>query len=208
MKKMQYVLVAILALLAGVGGGLALGQRGDEQAVDSAVSEEEGGKAAPPSLLNEKSLYSGEKNVTTQHVVRANRFELEDENGNIRAVLGMNPSGEPRLALADDSGRILVALSLELDFKFTKDKIPALRFFDRDGKVRSEINLNRMGDPVIILRNQRGGAIASLTGIDKTGTEFLMMDRWAAPGLYRPLIGMGETYLSSMKPGKHAPAWD
>ena len=193
MKKMQYGLAAVLILLVGLGGGLALGQLGgDQTAKDAAGSaaneEEEGGKPAePPSFLNEKTLYSKEKNVPTQHVVRANRFELADENGNIRAVMGMNPYGEPRIALADESGRILIALSLELDYKFTQDKIPTLRFFDRNGKVRSELNLNRMGDPVFMLKNQRGGVIASLTGIDKTGTEFLLMDEMGRPRIMQTI---------------------
>jgi hypothetical protein len=188
MGRVRYGLVALLILLAGLGGGLALGQLGGDEADSSAADEEEGGKPVEaPSLLTEKTLYSGAKNVATQHVVRANRFELADQHGNIRAVLGMNPNGEPRLALADESGRILVALSLELDFKFTKDKIPTLRFFDRNGKVRNELNLNRMGDPVIILRNQRGGTVASLTGIDKTGTEFLMMDEAGRPRIIQTI---------------------
>jgi len=184
-KKVRYGLVAVLVLLVAFGGGLALGQRGgDEQAnVESnSAAEEEGGKPAiPPKIEDARTLYAGEKNVTTQHVVKANRFELADEKGNIRAVLGLTPDGEPRLALADESGRILVALSLELDYKFTKDKIPTLRFFDRDGKVRSEVNLNRHGDPVMMLRNERGGTIASLTGTDKTGTEWMLMDEKGRP---------------------------
>src|SRR5262245_7216791 len=110
MKGVRNGLVVMLALVAGLGGGLALGQRDEtanKDAAGSAVEEEEGGKPAqPPSLLTEKTLYSGEKNVPTQHVVRANRFELADERGNIRAVLGMNQFGEPRLALADEEGRI------------------------------------------------------------------------------------------------------
>jgi hypothetical protein len=183
MKKVRYGLAAVLILLAGLGGGLALGQRGGDEksSTDSTAEEEETKPALPPTIQDARTYYAREKNVTTQHVVRANRFELADEKGNIRAVLGLNPDGEPRLALADESGRILVTLSLELDYKYTKDKIPALRFLDRAGKVRSEINLNRAGDPVIMLRNQRGGAIASLTGLDKTGTEWMLMDEKGRP---------------------------
>ena len=75
----------------------------------------------------------------------------------------------------------MATLGLELDYKFTKNKIPTLRFLDRDGKVRSEIDVDRIGNPVIILRNQRGGTIASLTGTDKTGTELLLMDEKGLP---------------------------
>jgi hypothetical protein len=185
MKGEKYGLMVLFALLAGLVIGLLLGQHGSNGTANAeqaaSVSEDEGTPAIPPNINNEKTLYSEEKNVTTQHVVRANRFELADDKGLIRAVLGLNQEGEPRLALADESGRILVALSLELDYKFTKDKIPALRFFDRAGKARNEMNINRMGDPVLILRNQRGGTIAMLTGTDKTGTEWVLMDPQGRP---------------------------
>ena len=104
MKMKQYGLVAVLALLAGLGGGLPLGQHGgDEMATmgnegtDSTKEEASDQlKPLPPPSLKEKTFYSDEKNVPTQHVVRANRFELEDDKGNIRAVLGLSPDGEPR----------------------------------------------------------------------------------------------------------------
>ena len=110
MKSAPFGLVAVLALLAGLGGGLALGQRGGDEItnMETADSAEkaEGKPAAPPTIMDERTLYAGEKNVTSQHVVRAGRFELADGKGNIRAVFGLNPDGEPRLALADESGQI------------------------------------------------------------------------------------------------------
>jgi hypothetical protein len=185
MKGVQYGLVAALALIAGLGGGLALGQHeGDaitKMETTDSPEKGEGKPLAPPSILDGRTLYADEKNVTTQHVVRAGRFELADQKGNTRAVLGLNPEGEPRLAMADESGQILATLGLELDYKFNKSKLPTLRFLDRGGKVRSEINLTRTGDPVIILRNERGGVIASLTGTDKNGTELILMDEKGLP---------------------------
>src|SRR6478672_3949978 len=115
MKRARYGLGALLVLLIGLGVGLALGQLEGNEQTSTEQTESEEGKAIPPSIQNEKTFYAREQNVTTQHVVRANRFELADQKGNIRAVLGLNPDNEPRLALADESGRILITLSLELD---------------------------------------------------------------------------------------------
>lgn len=43
-------------------------------------------------------------------VVRARRFELVDEKGNVRAVLGVDDDGTAGLALADANGRLLAEL--------------------------------------------------------------------------------------------------
>jgi hypothetical protein len=206
MKRVQYGLVAVLALIAGLGGGLALGQHeGDaitKMETTDSPEKVEGKPLAPPSILDGRTQYADEKNVTTQHVVRAGRFELADQKGNIRAVLGLNPDGEPRLALANESGQILATIGLELDYKFTKDKIPTVRFLDRGGKVRSEMSLNRAGDPLIILRNERGGTIVSLTGTDKTGTEFLLMDENGVPRMVQNINRNGSNLSFFDEAGK------
>jgi hypothetical protein len=197
-KKLGYGLVVVLSLLAGIGGGLALGQRGDDETTntEAAGSAEKGGDTrnlAPPFLNDERTLYADEKNVKSQHVVRAGRFELADKKGNVRAVLGLDPDGEPRLALADESGQILATVGLEMDYNAPKNKLPRVRFLDRTGRPRTEIGLNRMGDPVILLKNPRGGTVFSLTGTDKTGTELLLMDEMGRPRIIQNINRNGTT---------------
>ena len=206
MKMMkQYGLVAVLVLFAGLGGGLALGQRGGDETGNTGVGttkEESSDEGKPPPSLKEKTYYSDEKDVTTQHVVRAKRFELEDDKGNIRAVLGLSADGEPRIALAAPNGQIIVGLSLEIDHKYTQDKLPTLRLYDMAGKIRSEISVNRVGEPVIILRNQRGGTMASLSGSDKTGTEWMLMDESGRPRIVQNINRNGTTLSFFDEAGK------
>ena len=140
MKKKPYGIVVVLALLMGFGGGMVLGQEEDGGNGD-ADSE----RAAPPSILDTRKL---------EKVVQANKFELVNDKGQVRAVLGLNSEGEPRLALADASGQIQVALSLETNQRASEEKYPMLRFYDKAGRVRNEIGLDRAGNPMIVLRHK------------------------------------------------------
>ena len=192
MKKTQYGLVAVLALLVGLGGGMVLGH--DEPGSKSGGETDlKPGKPLPlPSILDDNRP---EEIVATQEVVRANKFELMDKQGKIRAVLGLSPEGEPRLALADPAGQMLAALSLEIDPKYTVEKIPTLRFFDRAGKIRNEIGLNRYGDPTMVLYHKEGKTLASLNGTSKIGTEWILADENGRPRVVLN-INRGGTHLS------------
>jgi hypothetical protein len=191
MKKTQYGLVAVLAMLVGLGGGIVLGH--DEPgSKGSGGTDSKQEKVLPPSILDGNRL---EEDVTTQNVIRANKFELVDKKGKIRAVLGLSPEGEPRLALADPAGQILAALSIEIDPKYPDEKFPKMRFFDKAGKVRNEIGLNRYGDPTMVLYHEGGRTLASLTGDHKIGTEWILGDEDGRPRVVLNINQAG-THLS------------
>ena len=192
MKKTRYGLVAVLAMLVGLGGGIVLGHDEPGSKVGGGTVSNKEIPLAPPSILDANM---SEENVATQEVVRANKFELMDKQGKIRAVLGMSPDGEPRLALADSDGQILAALSVEIDPKYAKEKFPKLRFFDRTGKVRNEIGLNRYGDPTMVLYHEEGKLLASLNGTRKIGTELILGDENGRPRLVLNVNQAG-THLS------------
>jgi hypothetical protein len=63
------------------------------------------------------------------------------------------------------------------------DGVPTLRLFDKAGKKRMDINLTRDGNPVILLNNERGGHVASLSGLPVKGggTEWLLSDENGKP---------------------------
>src|SRR5262249_3876724 len=104
----------------------------------------------PLSVLEQKK--TGEE-VPAEKTIRANRFELVDSKGKVRAVLAMTADDQPRLALADRSGQIQALISVE-PFPGNPDGIPTMRLMDKTGIPRTDISLGGDGNPVITLRNK------------------------------------------------------
>jgi hypothetical protein len=102
---------------------------------------------------------------------------LADKTGKTRAVLGLSAEDEPSFALADRSGRIYARLSID-SVPGDLEGIPVMQLLDKKGTVRTDIRLTRDGDPQIMLKNQKGGHIASLSGtaLHRGGTEWLLSD--------------------------------
>ena len=173
MNWKRYGIVFVVLLMAGLGGGMVFGDEEVEKGLPSQIVPD-AKPAKPPSILDENIPA---KAAPTQEIVRANRFELVDAKGKVRSILAMTPDDEPRLALADRAGKIQAMLSIE-PVPGDLDGVPTLRLFDKAGKMRTDIKLNRDGDPLIVLRNKNGGHIASLSGVPVAdgGTEWLLSD--------------------------------
>jgi len=180
MNWKRYRIVLALIMMTGLGGGMVFG---DEEGEHEHEYEYEHGPpeivpgakpALPPSVLDE---ITRPKAAPTQEIFRAKRFELVDSKGKVRAVFEMTPADEPRLALVDRAGTVQAMLSIE-PVVGDLDGIPTLRLFDKAGKKRTDIKLNRDGDPLIVLRNTNGGHVASLSGVPMAdgGTEWLLSD--------------------------------
>jgi len=87
-------------------------------------------------------------------VVRAQRFELEDESGNLRGIFGCSADGAPSFRLLDDNDQARIVLTIE-------DNKPRMRLLDSNGLVRL----------CIILRDDTPG----IEYMDAKGTRRLLM---------------------------------
>jgi hypothetical protein len=87
-----------------------------------------------------------------QKSVRAQGFELVDQNGNTRAGLSFDPTtGQPSLDLADQNDSIRASLFL------SEYGQPMLRLADQVGKPRVELSLlGESGQPLLDLLDQNG----------------------------------------------------
>ena|SRR5688572_6354967 len=72
-------------------------------------------------------------------VVRGSRFELVDEAGRTRAVLGMSKSGSPEFDLRDADGRPRALLLLD------RDSLPVFFFKDAEVVTRAKWELDARG---------------------------------------------------------------
>jgi hypothetical protein len=173
MNWKRYGIALVVLMMTGLGGGMVFGDEEVEEGLPGQIVPD-AKPAKPPSILDENSPA---KATPTQETVRANRFDLVDSKGKVRAVFAMTPEDEPRLALADRAGKVQAMLSIE-PVPGDLDGIPTLRLFDKAGKIRTDIKLTRDGNPLTVLRNKNGGHIASLSGVpvDDGGTEWLLSD--------------------------------
>jgi hypothetical protein len=172
-QRHQFLLVAAVSL-AMVGGGIVL--------VHADADEEEMSGPAAPGLPRTAPSISGlgapkKTGAGAQPVVRASRFELADAAGNTRAVLGLSAAEEPTLALAARSGQIYARLMIE-PVPSDLEGVPVMQLLDKAGTVRTDIRLTRDGDPQLVLKNQKGAHVASLSGnaLHRGGTEWLLSD--------------------------------
>ena len=82
-------------------------------------------------------------------VIRANRFVLEDENGDIRAALA-----EPGLVLYDANGQVRAGLTMT-------DYGPSLALSDENGQTRAALGASKDG-PLLALNDENGKGRAGL----------------------------------------------
>lgn len=104
MTKKQCGLIVVLALLAGLVGGLVSSQLFVGQPVFAETAQQ-----------NEKVVVAGE-------------FRLVDKQGKTHAVLKFSPSSGPSLAMIDESGRARAALGL------LGDGTPFFGMLDKNGE--------------------------------------------------------------------------
>jgi len=98
---------------------------------------------------------AGQATAPVQEVVRAQKFELVDEAGKMRAALAMLPSGAG-LGLYDNDGK------LRADLLLLSDGGPRLRLLDKEEKPRAGLMLLADGSPALVLYDKDGKARAGL----------------------------------------------
>ncbi|MBC5823262.1 MAG: hypothetical protein GIW99_04755 [Candidatus Eremiobacteraeota bacterium] len=85
--------------------------------------------------MGDDSVRSDSTKAGTHNVVRARRFELEDESGRVRATLACSDDGAPSCELLDATGKPRVQVSVA-------DGKPGLRLLDSSGLARMSIILH------------------------------------------------------------------
>ena len=104
-----------------------------------------GTRVTPPALLAEK-------------VVRAERFELVDSAGEVRAVLGLQTRLTRIVRIVDADGNVVVAPEGPAVTRGEGTKLPYLVLIDDAGRTRIDVTFDEAGEPVIRMMDEDGRA--------------------------------------------------
>ena len=126
--------------------------------------------------------------ATSSPVLQAQRFELVDENNNVRAFLSTLSGGRPSLTLMDQSGefRAWLYLNEEGSPRLALIDNPLLVLVDKAGEFRSVLRLEADGTPSFTLADEAGTS-RSLIRLEKDGSPVLLFQNsegeviWSAP---------------------------
>jgi len=129
-----------------------------------------------------------------QDSVRARRFELVDDRGNVRAVLGtQNDSGAPGFLISDSAGRPRIALHV------SPDDVPALDLLDASGAPRVHVALDSDGAPMATLFGPADRPAQALVGVTSDGSAHLrLVQPSGRTRLFLSLQPDGTPYFSLM----------
>jgi len=139
-------------------------------------------------------------------VVRAQKFEVVDSEGNVRvgvttaggsaglyvkdkdgklrlrmgAGMGLTDAGQPSLSMRDKDGNLRVALSVEDDGR------PMLGLSNKDGRPRVLLWVDEDGSPGLVLSDKDEKFVAMLRVFDDVGPRLVLSDKdgkviWKAP---------------------------
>jgi hypothetical protein len=101
------------------------------------------------------------KTPTATDVVRAERFELVDSQGNVRAVLGLHAHPihiAHRLRIVDPEGNVVVVPEESTTTIDRGAELPSLALMDDAGRTRIEVTFDWAGEPVIRMLDEEGRA--------------------------------------------------
>ena len=94
--------------------------------------------------------------TSAPEVIQAQRFELVNAEGEVRAVLGLLLADKPSLVLNDEKGTLLAMLCVGFDGS------PGLALYDEKGTMRVGVSL-MLGSPLITLYDEEGTGRAGLS---------------------------------------------
>jgi hypothetical protein len=92
-------------------------------------------------------------------VVRAERFELVDSEGNVRAVLGLRAQPihiAQKLRIVDPEGNVVVVPEESITTLDRGAELPSLVLMDDAGRTRIEVTFDWAGEPVIRMMYEDG----------------------------------------------------
>lgn len=120
---------------------------------------------------------------SSEKVIRANSFVLEDENGKMRARLAMTEDG-PMFSLYDENDKTRAALRMAKD-------MPSLSLHDVDGKERASLMVGMLG-PYLTMYDENdelradlsvGNDSSSLSLSDENGEERVVLGMFDEPNV-------------------------
>src|SRR5262249_3740758 len=132
MSKKQYGIVLVVAMVAGLVGGMVSNW-----------------------FLMGTPVFA-QKAPQREKDLQAERFEVVDQAGKLRAILGVVPDGTLSLVLNDKAGRPRAGLTV------VSNGAPFVALFDKDGKLRTKLALEPDGAPSLTLADDNGQARANL----------------------------------------------
>ena len=108
------------------------------------------------------SVYAATRATTeapaANNVVRAERFELVDSAGKVRAVLGLQTRLARSVKIVDAEGNVVVVPEGADVTGGEGTKLPYLALMDDAGRTRIEVKFDRAGEPVIRMMDEEGRA--------------------------------------------------
>lgn len=167
MSTRQHSFMTVLALIAGLVGGL-LSSQFFEGHTAFAEKESKPGKIVQASefrLVDEKDLVRASFGLSGG----GPGIILYGKSGKFRALLSLTTSHEsPVLSLADEDGDHRVTVAVKANGE------PYLAMLDKDGRVRMSLTMNNIGSPALSLYDnddkQRAMlGTANLTRVKRTG---------------------------------------
>lgn len=147
MNRRIYSLILVLALTAGICGGILASYF----------------FAATPVLA--------EKPLEPEKIVAAEEFRLLDKEGRILSTWGMYAGG-PGIVLFSKNGQFRAVFSLT-----SPEEGPVLTFADKDGVHRATVGLGAKRQPYLTLRDQVGKERISLSLDDKGDPYLVLYDQ-------------------------------
>jgi len=157
MNRKRYLAILAVAVMAGIFSGVVANRL---------------------STMGESAL--AQPTPSPAEVIQAEKFELVDKTGVPRALLELEPHGEPALKLYDAEGSLRVMLSLRPDggpnlllwdgqttaprfgLALLPNGSPSAELADRDGNLRVVLGLGTDGKPVLGLFDQEGNFLPAL----------------------------------------------
>lgn len=122
-------------------------------------------------------------------VMQAKRFEMVDDAGKVRAVLGMGEQGDEGLALMNARGVIRAALLLQEDS-------PRLSLADTTGRVRTSLLVQADNTPALGMTDAQGKRRVELAVGKDAATAFNICDASEKPRIGLSLHPDGGSYIS------------
>lgn len=170
MKSKQYVLVLVLAVVAGVIGGLGTTRVFREKVIEAEkflVVDRDGNTHAEfgmwPHFRPDRA--------------RMPTLRLMDESGRVRASLGLAVDGAPSLTLTDENEKLSASIlfskwwgdnrspvflvadgntKASAALNMSPDGMAGLRLMDKNARVRATLTLAQDGSPEIFFMNEEG----------------------------------------------------